>query len=165
MYSVVLTNMCMIQDKDNGCVLLQDRTSNNWPGLTFPGGHLDPGESLVESTLREVKEETGLTVSDLTFCGVVGWHNDAIKEKDIVSLFRTQNFHGSLLESPREGNLLWFPEQKLKQVAGILPANSLEHTVLLSPDFDNILRVYYNDYIEGYTRTQNGETWEEFKFF
>ena len=165
MYSVVLTNMCMIQDKEKGCVLLQDRVSNNWPGLTFPGGHLELGESLVQSTLREVKEETGLTVSDLTFCGVVGWHNDAKKQKNIVSLFQTQSFHGSLLESAREGSLLWFPEQTLKELAGILPASSSENAVVLSPDFDNILRVYYSDFMEGYTRTQDGKTWEDFKFF
>ncbi|NQJ49326.1 DNA mismatch repair protein MutT [Streptococcus suis] len=36
---VVLTNMCMITDGQR--VLVQDRKSEKWPGITFPGGYLE----------------------------------------------------------------------------------------------------------------------------
>ena len=59
-----LCNMCMITDAE-GRVLVQHRIpkpSNPWSGCTFPGGHVEPGENVVASTIREVKEETGLTL-------------------------------------------------------------------------------------------------------
>ena len=58
--TVTLTNMCMVTDA-HGNVLVQDRTDKNWPGLVFPGGHVEAGESFTESVIREVYEETGIT--------------------------------------------------------------------------------------------------------
>ena len=57
--SCVLTNMCMVED-EIGRVLVQQRVDKNWSGIAFTGGHVEPGESLTESVIREVKEETGL---------------------------------------------------------------------------------------------------------
>ena len=51
------TNMCMIYDNE-GNVLVQNRVKS-WCGYAFPGGHLEPMESIVDSVIREVKEETG----------------------------------------------------------------------------------------------------------
>ena len=68
-----LCNMCMISDAE-GRVLVQERLpklSNPWSGLTFPGGHVEPGETVVASVIREVQEETGLTVSNLQNCGYI----------------------------------------------------------------------------------------------
>ena len=71
-----LCNMCMIEDPATGRVLVQHRlpkATNPWCGLTFPGGHVEAGESITASTIREIREETGLTVSNLRMCGVVEW--------------------------------------------------------------------------------------------
>ena len=65
------TNMCMITDGRR--VLVQDRKSEKWPGVTFPGGHVECGESIISSVIREIKEETGLTVSNLELCGIQNW--------------------------------------------------------------------------------------------
>ena len=59
--SVEFVNMCLIKNGDK--VLVQDRVSPNWPGITFPGGHVERCESFVDAVIREVKEETGLTIS------------------------------------------------------------------------------------------------------
>ena len=48
----ILANMCMVEDK-NGNVLVQERTKKDWPGLTFPGGHVEKGETLDEAMKRE----------------------------------------------------------------------------------------------------------------
>lgn len=55
---VELTNMCAIIDEKNKKVLVQER-KKTWPGLAFPGGHVEKGEAIVPSTIREIKEETG----------------------------------------------------------------------------------------------------------
>lgn len=47
----VLTNMCMVYDGNR--ILVQDRMNPNWPGITSPGGHIEPKESFVESVIRE----------------------------------------------------------------------------------------------------------------
>jgi len=57
----IFTNMCMVYD-NAGNILVQDRRKKDWPGLCFPGGHVEPGESFVKSVIREVWEETGLTI-------------------------------------------------------------------------------------------------------
>ena len=62
---VELTNMCMIIDKINNKILVQNRLKNDWPGLTFPGGHVENGEGIIPSTIREIKEETGLDIKNL----------------------------------------------------------------------------------------------------
>lgn len=57
---VTLTNMCMIKNKDK--ILVLDRNDPVWPGLTFPGGHVEKHESFHDSVIREVKEETKLAL-------------------------------------------------------------------------------------------------------
>lgn len=56
------TNMCMVYD-GNGNVLVQNRVIG-WCGLAFPGDHLEPYESIVDLVIREIKEETGLTIKN-----------------------------------------------------------------------------------------------------
>lgn len=108
---VILTNMCMIYD-DNGNVLVQEKIKNN-NGLIFPGGHVEMGESIVDSMVREIKEETGLTVSDLDFCGLKDWVN-VDGSRYIVFLYRTNKYSGKLCSSI-EGNVFWMQINELKE--------------------------------------------------
>ncbi|SOC44264.1 8-oxo-dGTP diphosphatase [Ureibacillus acetophenoni] len=106
MSKVTLTNMCMIYDRKNHKVLVQERVQS-WKGISFPGGHVEDGESLIDSTIREVKEETGLTVSNLEPCGVIYWFNDETGEKYFVFNYRTEVFSGELIHTTHEGNNFW----------------------------------------------------------
>ena len=49
--SVELTVLCLIHK--NGRYLLQDRIKNDWKGYTLPGGHIEPGESIVDAVIRK----------------------------------------------------------------------------------------------------------------
>ncbi|MBE6564611.1 MAG: 8-oxo-dGTP diphosphatase [Ruminococcaceae bacterium] len=99
---VTFTNMCMITD-ENGRVLVQKRVDPKWPGLTFPGGHVERGESFTEAVKREVLEETGLTVSHLTLCGIkdYAWPDG---RRYAVLLYKTDRFSG-VLRSSSEGEV------------------------------------------------------------
>ena len=59
--TVEFTNLSMVRDGDR--VLVIDRKKEDWPGITFPGGHVKAGESFTEAVIREVKEEIGLRVA------------------------------------------------------------------------------------------------------
>ena len=56
-----LTNLCMITDAENR-ILVQDRTDPSWPGICFPGGHVESGESFVASVIREVEQNLNISL-------------------------------------------------------------------------------------------------------
>lgn len=113
MSKIELTNMVMIQDPLTGKVLVQDRIKS-WKGLSFPGGHVEKNESFVDSAIREIKEETGLTVRNLQYCGVIHWLNSITYDRYIVFLYKTKEYEGSLLTESDEGKNLWISVDELR---------------------------------------------------
>ena len=98
-----LTNMCMIT---NGAkVLVQDRHADNWRGIAFPGGHVEQGESITESVIREIREETGLTIESPRLCGFKDWMKDD-GSRYIIFYYRADKFSGELKAS-EEGEVFW----------------------------------------------------------
>ncbi len=109
---VTLTNMCMIYD-DNGNVLVQDRADSHWGGLTFPGGHIEKGESFADSVIREVYEETGLTVENPRLCGIKDWERED-GSRYLVVFYKTNHYSGTL-KSSEEGEVKWMPLEEMRQ--------------------------------------------------
>lgn len=110
--TVILTNMCMIYD-EKGSVLVQNRISPKWPGITFPGGHIEPGESFVESVIREVKEETGLTIKNPNLCGAKQFYTSE-GYRYIVLLYKCRHFSGTL-KSTKEGEVFWISTKEFSK--------------------------------------------------
>ena len=109
-----LLNMCMIYDEINNKVLVLDKVkkeNDDWYGYTFPGGHVENGESLIDSTIREVKEETGLDVFDLMPCGVIDWDNADEPERWLVFLYKTKTYSGELICETKEGKVFWMDKE------------------------------------------------------
>lgn len=140
-----LTNLCMITDAENR-ILVQDRTDPSWPGICFPGGHVEPGESFVASVIREVQEETGLTIQDPILCGVKQFPRED-GARYVVLLFRAARFTGTLTSSS-EGKMLWLTREELKG----------RH---LTSDFLEMLRVFENPTISEfyYYQAPGSEEW------
>lgn len=140
-----LTCMVMVYD-DGGNVLVQDKKGDNWSGINFPGGHVEPEESFLQCAIREVKEETGLDVCNLHLCGVKQFQNNR-DERYIVYYFKTKDFSGEI-QSSDEGNVFWVKRKEL------FTYNTVE-------DFEKMVEVFESEELNEniYTLDENGE-WE-----
>lgn len=112
---VELVNMCMIYNPETKEVLVEDKTDVTWKfGHTFPGGHVERNESLYDAMVREVYEETGLTITQLESCGTVEWFNQDPLYRRLGFLYKTSHFSGTLKQSS-EGKIYWMPLADLNE--------------------------------------------------
>lgn len=107
---VILTNMCLVRDSKQR-VVLQDRKSKDWPGMTFPGGKVEYRESFHDAVVREVFEETGLTIRQPVLVGTKQFQTEN-DERYIVLLYQATKFSGELISSI-EGDVFWVNESEL----------------------------------------------------
>ena len=104
----ILTNMCMVCDGEN--ILVEDKVNSSYTGVTFPGGHIESGESLAEAMVREVIEETGLTIKNPRLCGMYDWvYEDGIRY--LVFIYKAMEFDGEL-KSSEEGSVRWIKKEE-----------------------------------------------------
>lgn len=143
-----LTCMVMVYDHD-GNVLVQDKIGKRWHGVTFPGGHVEQAESFVDCAIREVKEETGLTVWDLKLCGVKQFQTQKDNVRYIVFYFKTDQYSGNI-KSSEEGEVFWVKRDKL------FAYDTVE-------DFDKMTEVFESDSLNEniYAEDEDG-TWKLF---
>ena len=91
--------MCMICD-GNGNVLVQNKVNHpTWHGWNFPGGHVEKGEYVTPSVIREMQEETGLTIEEPRLCGIKEFHKSMDGKRYIVFLYIADKFSGELKAS------------------------------------------------------------------
>lgn len=139
---VELTVLCLLH-KDNQ-YLLQDRVKADWKGYTLPGGHIEPGESIVDAVVREMKEETGLTVLNPKLCGVKQF---PIKDgRYLVFLFHADQFHGDIISS-EEGSMHWVKKEDLDKVN-------------LVSDFHELVEVMLDDNLNEFQYVIQGNMWK-----
>ena len=140
--TVEFTNLCMVRDGDR--VLVIDRKKEDWPGITFPGGHVEVGESFTEAVIREVKEETGLRIVSPQICGMKDWMEDDIRY--VVLFYKTEKFEGDLISS-EEGEVWW---EDLKELPNLD----------LSLDMEDMLRIFLEENLSEFFYYQGGEDWK-----
>ena len=138
----VFTNMCMVYD-GNGNVLVEERVKGDWRGLAFPGGHVEAGEAFTDAAIREIYEETGLTVCDVQLCGLKDWICED-GTRYVVALYKTNRFKGTL-KSSDEGKVFW------------ISLNELSHRQMASGMHQSI-KLYLTDTLsEQFFYRENGE--------
>ena len=139
--NVEMTVLCLLQDGNK--ILLQNRVKEDWKGYTFPGGHVEAGESFVDAVIREMKEETGLTIRNPHLVGIKQFPIE--NGRDIVMLFKSTDFSGELASS-EEGEMEWIDIDKLDEV------NVVE-------DFNELMKVMNDPDINEFQYTIEGEDW------
>lgn len=114
MNKISLTTLCYIE-KDNQYLMLhrvkkeKDLNKDKWVGV---GGHFEPGESPEECLLREVREETGLTLTSWRFRGIVTFLSNEWHETEYMCLYTADKFSGKLSDCD-EGNLEWVEKSRV----------------------------------------------------
>ena len=121
---IELAVLCLIRRGDE--VLLQDRVKPDWRGYALPGGHVEPGESVVEAVIREMREETGLTVRRPRLCGVKQFPGEA--GRYLVLLFTADEFDGELTSSA-EGEMRWVKRAELGSLEAVADLELLIRTM------------------------------------
>lgn len=141
--TVTLTNMCMVYRGTQ--VLVQDRVGDDWSGIAFPGGHVEKGESLTDAVIREVREETGLTIRSPQLCGIKDWINDD-GTRYIVLLYKTDQFEGTIRSSD-EGEVYWIEKEALSSAK-------------LAKSMDKTLKLFLDDRLSELFFDREGDVWQ-----
>ena len=139
---VEFTNMCMVCDGSR--VVVIDRKKQEWPGVTFPGGHVEPGEAFSDAVIREVQEETGLNIRSPQLCGIKDWCENQCRY--VVLLYKTSHFDGELCSSS-EGKVWW------EEIVNLPNLN-------LSLDMNDMLRVFTEEDLSEFFYYQEGGEWK-----
>jgi len=140
---VTITNMCMIYDGTK--VLVQEKV-NDYCGITFPGGHVEKGESFTDAVIREVYEETGLKIYSPQLCGIKDWSNDD-GSRYMVLFYKIDKFEGTLSSSD-EGEVRWIDLEEMKQMH-------------LAEGMDKMLEVFIDENISEYFFYKEKDEWIE----
>lgn len=113
---VRLSTLCYIE-KDEQYLMLHrtvkenDINKDKWIGV---GGHFEKGESPEECLLREVKEETGYTLTDWRYRGIVTFlYGEDVTE--YMSLYTAEGFEGEAIPCD-EGELAWVEKKKIQEL-------------------------------------------------
>ena len=130
----ILTNICLIYKGDQ--ILVVDRKKKDWPGLTFPGGHVEKNEDFQASVIREVKEETGLTIKNPILCGIEEFKTKS-EDRYLMLYYKTNKFSGKL-KSSNEGEAFWIKRKDLdkyklsldlKRILKVMEADNLSEII------------------------------------
>ena len=139
--NVELTVLCLIEDGTR--ILLQNRVKKDWRGYALPGGHVKPGESFVKAVIREMKEETGLTVIDPKLVGIKQFPID--NGRYVVLLFKATKWTGELISS-KEGQMEWIEYHRLSELETV-------------DDLDELLQVMNNPELTEFQYLVSGNNW------
>ena len=104
-----ITNICVLRDGDR--ILVEEKAGC---GICFPGGHVEAGESLDAAVIREMWEETGLTVLHPRLCGIKDWMEED-GSRFLVFLYCAQAYTGALRAS-EEGRVFWVTRKEFAEM-------------------------------------------------
>lgn len=131
---VELTNICVLCDGDK--VLVEDKVG---VGIIFPGGHVEVGESFREGMIREMQEETGLTILNPVLKGIKDYYKSD-GNRCIITLYKADRFSGSL-KSSEEGKVFWVTREEFATLPDIWGM----HDVLRICDSEELSEMFWDN--------------------
>ena len=110
---VILATLCYVKRDGYTLMVYRNRKQNDihkgkWNGLS---GKFEAGETPEECVIREVHEESGLSIQHPKLCGLIMFPN-FMGNDWYVFVFTAAKFSGDLIDSP-EGKLEWIPDAKI----------------------------------------------------
>ncbi len=110
--------LCYVWDKEADTVLMIRRNArpddDHFGKVNGLGGKLEPDEGIVASVRRELDEEAGISLDELSLRGTITWTNFGPKSEDWMGfIFLVTKWTGTPPESNVEGSLEWIPRQRL----------------------------------------------------
>lgn len=140
----IFTVLVMVEN-ELGQILVENRIDPDWPGICFPGGHVEAAEAFTDAAVRETFEETGLTIKDPRLCGVKQFQTDN-DERYVVFFYKATRFSGALTSSD-EGEVLWLYREDLKRYT-------------LATDFTDMLKVFDSENLSEFIYRRHGNNWD-----
>lgn len=134
-----LTNMCLLRQGSK--ILVQRRTKKDWPGITFPGGHVEKGEGLKDAMIREFYEETGLTLLNPVLRGIEEFKTQG-EDRYLIFFYVADAYCGEI-RSSEEGEVFWLERSALTQQE--LALDLLRIVEVMENDEISALRYYQQD--------------------
>lgn len=114
---MINSTLCYIENENSEYLMLHrvkkkdDMNQDKWLGV---GGKFENGESPDECLLREVQEETGLTLTDYRYRAVVTFVSDQWGT-EYMHLFTATGYTGEIKDCD-EGNLEWVPKSRVQEL-------------------------------------------------
>ena len=140
----IFTVLVMVEN-ELGQILVENRIDPDWPGICFPGGHVEAAEAFTDAAVRETFEETGLTIKDPRLCGVKQFQTDN-DERYVVFFYKATRFSGALTSSD-EGEVLWLYREELEKYATVT-------------DFSEMLKVFDCENLSEFIYRRHGNNWD-----
>ncbi|MGK5090766.1 8-oxo-dGTP diphosphatase [Deltaproteobacteria bacterium TL4] len=106
-----------IERQDGHVLMLHRKKQDEYQGLWLaPGGKVEKNETPFEAAIRETREETGFTLQNLTFKGMLSFPDQGespFGDEWHVFIYHTFSFSGTLIPECAEGRLQWIPKAEL----------------------------------------------------
>lgn len=111
---MINTTLCYIEKDGQYLMLLRNKKENDlnegkWVGV---GGKFEAGETPEECLIREVREETGVTLTEYDFLGIVKFISDTWEDEDMY-LYIGRAYEGDIDYDCNEGELKWIPADEV----------------------------------------------------
>jgi len=117
-FTPIVGTLAYLWDRDQDLVLLVRRDArpddDHYGKVNGLGGKLEPGEGVVAGLRRELDEEAGLTLSDISLRGTITWTNFGPKHEDWLGfIYLVTSWDGTAPDSNEEGALIWVDRSRI----------------------------------------------------